>query len=353
MIVHFEHIEQNLTEQLKGVDGAQQYLDGILTEGVKKALDTYDGGRFGWYDDLSCDIVKYEYQYDRMSYEQGILDILVKGQYVPDRTGVGTISFFDPMRMSRSIDFDCDPTVPFNVPMNSRKFIHIPSVLHETVWMLNGDTNIKYLNENKVRIWNEWADENGNLGPTYGFQWRHWPKHGGGEVDQLKEVIEGLSQRSRSRRLKISGWNVGMLHMMNLPPCHFDMTFNYTRRNGQDYVNLSAKQRSVDMFLGDPFNDIQYTQILAYVAAAAGMHMGTLTRYLEDTHIYVNHLPAVAELIVTPPCFTDPNWKPCTMFVDASGDFVKGTVPDIIKAEWFVYDNIDNGRPRIKAQVAV
>ncbi len=208
---------------------------------------------------------------------QRILDEGVKKE---DRTGTGTISVFGhQMRFNMEDGF----------PMVTTKKLHLKSIIHELLWFIAGDTNVKYLQENGVRIWNEWADENGDLGHIYGYQWRSWPDYKGGHIDQLKEVIETIKNNPDSRRIIVSAWNVADLPNMNLPPCH--AFFQFYVADGK--LSLQLYQRSADAFLGVPFNIASYALLLLMVAQETGLKPGDFVHTLGDAHIYTNHLDQV------------------------------------------------------------
>ncbi|MBQ3690548.1 MAG: thymidylate synthase [Bacteroidales bacterium] len=206
--------------------------------------------------------------------------ILEKGTKKQDRTGTGTISYFGyQMRFPLSEGF----------PLVTTKKVHLKSIIYELLWFLNGDTNVKYLQDNGVRIWNEWADENGDLGPVYGYQWRHWRTPQGTEVDQIKNLIEGLKNNPDSRRHIVSAWNPADVDDMALPPCHtmFQFYVNDNRLSCQLY------QRSGDSFLGVPFNIASYALLTMMVAQVCGFELGDFVHTIGDAHIYLNHLEQV------------------------------------------------------------
>ena len=206
--------------------------------------------------------------------------VLDEGVEKHDRTGTGTISVFGhQMRFNMAEGFPCVTT----------KKLHLKSIIHELLWFLNGDTNIKYLQDNGVRIWNEWADENGNLGHIYGYQWRSWPDYNGGHIDQISEVIETLKNNPDSRRIIVSAWNVADIPNMNLPPCH--AFFQFYVANGK--LSLQLYQRSADIFLGVPFNIASYALLLMMVAQVTGLEAGDFVHTLGDAHIYSNHMEQV------------------------------------------------------------
>lgn len=174
-------------------------------------------------------------------------------------------------------------------PMLTTKKLHLKSIIHELLWFLNGDTNIKYLNDNGVRIWNEWADEDGDLGHIYGYQWRSWPDYTGGHIDQIKEVVETIKTNPDSRRIIVSSWNVADIPNMKLPPCH--AFFQFYVADGK--LSLQLYQRSADIFLGVPFNIASYALLLKMMAQVTGLEEGDFIHTLGDAHIYSNHMEQV------------------------------------------------------------
>ncbi len=206
--------------------------------------------------------------------------ILTEGVHKEDRTGTGTISVFGHQsRYNLSEGF----------PLLTTKKLHLKSIIYELLWFLAGDTNIKYLQDNGVRIWNEWADEKGDLGHIYGYQWRSWPDYKGGCVDQISEVVDTIKNNPDSRRIIVSSWNVGDLSNMNLPPCH--AFFQFYVANGR--LSLQLYQRSADVFLGVPFNIASYALLLKMMAQVTGLEAGDFVHTLGDAHIYSNHLEQV------------------------------------------------------------
>ena len=202
--------------------------------------------------------------------------VQAEGVFKGDRTGTGTTSIFGhQMRFDMADGF----------PLLTTKKLHTKSIIHELLWFLKGDTNVKYLQDNGVRIWNEWADENGDLGHIYGFQWRSWPDYKGGSVDQISEVIKQIKNNPNSRRLIVSAWNVADIDNMNLPPCH--AFFQFYVAEGK--LSLQLYQRSADIFLGVPFNIASYALLLHMVAQVTGLEPGTFVHTLGDAHIYSNH----------------------------------------------------------------
>ncbi len=203
--------------------------------------------------------------------------VLEHGTAKSDRTGTGTRSVFGhQMRFDLSAGF----------PMVTTKKLHLRSIVHELLWFIAGDTNIGYLNDNDVRIWNEWADEHGELGPVYGKQWRSWGTPSGDTIDQLAEVIEQIRSNPDSRRLIVNAWNVGEISEMALPPCH--MMFQFYVADGR--LSCQLYQRSADVFLGVPFNIASYSLLTAMVAQVTGLEPGEFVHTLGDAHLYDNHL---------------------------------------------------------------
>jgi thymidylate synthase len=214
--------------------------------------------------------------------------ILKEGVRKEDRTGTGTISVFGhQMRFNMEEGF----------PLLTTKKLHIKSIIHELLWFLNGDTNVKYLQDNGVRIWNEWADENGDLGHIYGYQWRSWPDYEGGHIDQISEVVNTLKTNPDSRRIIVNAWNVGDIKNMNLPPCH--AFFQFYVADGK--LSLQLYQRSADTFLGVPFNIASYALLLKMMAQVCGLKEGDFVHTLGDAHIYTNHLEQVREQLSREP----------------------------------------------------
>ena len=213
-------------------------------------------------------------------YQDLLKHILENGTQKSDRTGTGTISVFGyQMRFNLSEGF----------PLLTTKKIHFKSVAHELLWFIKGSTNVQYLQENNVRIWNEWADENGDLGPVYGHQWRSWHTADNRAVDQLAGVIDSLKRNPDSRRHIVSAWNVGDLDKMALPPCHILFQF-YVADNK---LSCQLYQRSADVFLGVPFNMASYSLLTAMIAQVCGYELGDFIHTLGDTHIYLNHIEQV------------------------------------------------------------
>lgn len=203
--------------------------------------------------------------------------ILTEGTKKSDRTGTGTISIFgNQMRFDMSKGF----------PLLTTKKLHLKSIIYELLWFLQGDTNVKYLQYHGVRIWNEWADENGELGPIYGHQWRSWPGHNGEPIDQIKKVVEQIKNTPDSRRMIVSAWNVADIDDMKLPPCH--CFFQFYVADGK--LSLQLYQRSADTFLGVPFNIASYALLLLMVAQVTGLEPGDFIHTTGDTHLYLNHI---------------------------------------------------------------
>lgn len=206
--------------------------------------------------------------------------ILEEGVEKKDRTGTGTISVFgNQMRFHLEDGF----------PLLTTKKLHLKSIIYELLWFLKGDTNAHYLQEHGVRIWNEWADEDGNLGHIYGYQWRSWPDYQGGHIDQITEVINQIKNNPDSRRMIVSAWNVADLNNMNLPPCH--ILFQFYVANGK--LSCQLYQRSADTFLGVPFNIASYSLLTMMVAQVCGLQPGDFVYTTGDTHIYLNHIEQV------------------------------------------------------------
>ena len=245
-----------------------------------------------------------------------------------DRTGTGTLSIFGyQMRYDLSEGF----------PVVTTKKLHLRSIIHELLWFLKGDTNIKYLHENKVTIWDEWADDNGNLGPVYGSQWRSWPTPDGRHIDQISQVIEQIKNTPDSRRIIVSAWNVGELDNMALPPCHAFFQFNVA--DGK--LSCQLYQRSADIFLGVPFNIASYALLTMMVAQVTGLAPGEFIHTLGDAHLYLNHLDQTEEQLTRKP-YPLPVMK---------------LNPDITSVFEFSFDDFElvgyESHPHIKAPVAV
>ena len=203
--------------------------------------------------------------------------ILTEGTQKTDRTGTGTISIFgNQMRFNLEDGF----------PLLTTKKLHLKSIIYELLWFLRGDTNIKYLKEHGVSIWDEWADENGDLGPVYGHQWRSWPDYDGGTIDQIQQAVDLIKNHPDSRRIIVSAWNVAEVNKMALPPCH--SLFQFYVADGR--VSLQLYQRSADTFLGVPFNIASYALLLMMMAQVTGLKAGDFIHTTGDTHLYLNHL---------------------------------------------------------------
>jgi thymidylate synthase len=245
-----------------------------------------------------------------------------------DRTGVGTVSVFGyQMRFDLAESF----------PLVTTKKLHLRSIIHELLWFLQGDTNIRYLNENGVRIWNEWADESGELGPVYGYQWRSWPTPDGDVVDQMSQLVEQIRHTPDSRRLIVSAWNVADIERMALPPCH--CLFQFYVANGR--LSCQLYQRSADIFLGVPFNIASYALLTMMVAQVTGYEPGEFVHTFGDAHLYLNHLEQ-AELQLSR--------QPCPLPVMR----INPAVTDLFS---FKYDDFElvgyESHPHIKAPIAV
>ena len=215
-------------------------------------------------------------------YQDLMRHVLTHGNKKEDRTGTGTVSVFGyQMRFDLNAGF----------PLLTTKKVHLKSIIHELLWFLQGSTNIAYLKENGVRIWDEWADENGNLGPVYGYQWRNWPKPDGTHIDQITQVVNMIKSNPDSRRLIVSAWNVADVDQMKLPPCH--AFFQFYVADGK--LSCQLYQRSADIFLGVPFNIASYALLTMMVAQVCGLKLGDFVHTLGDAHIYSNHFEQVNE----------------------------------------------------------
>ena len=255
-------------------------------------------------------------------------DVLETGTDRPDRTGTGTRSVF-----GRQVRFDLSQ----GFPLLTTKKLHIKSVIYELLWFLRGDTNVRWLQERGVRIWDEWADENGDLGPVYGSQWRSWPAPDGREIDQIADVVDMIKRNPDSRRLIVSAWNPAEVDKMALPPCH--CLFQFYVANGK--LSCQLYQRSADVFLGVPFNIASYALLTMMVAQVTGLKAGDFVHALGDAHLYSNHLEQ-ARLQLTRPTRPLPTMR------------INPEVKDIFsfRFEDFVLENYDP-HPHIKAEVAV
>ena len=245
-----------------------------------------------------------------------------------DRTGTGTLSVFGyQMRFNLNDGF----------PILTTKKIHLKSVIHELLWFLSGNTNIEYLKENNVTIWDEWADENGNLGPVYGHQWRSWDAADGSSVDQIADLINQIKTNPDSRRLIVSAWNVGEIAKMKLPPCHAFFQF-YVANNR---LSCQLYQRSADIFLGVPFNISSYALLTMMIAQVCDLKLGDFVHTLGDAHIYLNHMDQVNEQLQRSPKPL-PNMK------------INPLVKDIFNFKYDDFELVDyDPYPLIKASVAV
>jgi thymidylate synthase len=217
-----------------------------------------------------------------------LAEVLERGASKSDRTGTGTLSVF-----GRQLRFGLDRSFP----LLTTKKLHLKSILYELLWFLRGDTNVKWLQERGVTIWDEWADEQGELGPVYGYQWRHWRTPDGREIDQIAQVINSLRQRPDSRRHLVSAWNPADVDKMALPPCHALFQFYVANRR----LSCQMYQRSADLFLGVPFNIASYSLLTLMVAQATGLQPGEFILTLGDAHLYLNHLDQAREQLTRSP----------------------------------------------------
>ncbi len=254
--------------------------------------------------------------------------VLAHGNKKEDRTGTGTTSVFGyQMRFNLAEGF----------PLLTTKKVHLKSIIHELLWFLQGSTNIAYLKEHGVSIWDEWADANGNLGPVYGYQWRNWPKPDGTHIDQITQVVEQIKKNPDSRRLIVSAWNVADVDQMKLPPCH--AFFQFYVADGR--LSCQLYQRSADIFLGVPFNIASYALLTMMVAQVCGLKLGDFVHTLGDAHIYANHMEQVKEQLSRTPRALP------TMRLNKEVKDIFG-----FKFEDFTLENYDP-YPAIKAPVAV
>jgi len=214
--------------------------------------------------------------------------ILDEGTDKPDRTGTGTRSLF-----GHQMRFD----LAEGFPLLTTKKLHLRSIIHELLWFLRGETNVAYLRENRVRIWDEWADENGDLGPIYGYQWRSWPTPDGRHIDQIGQLLRGLEENPDSRRHLVCAWNVGQIEQMALPPCHCLFQFYV----GDGRLSCQLYQRSADIFLGVPFNIASYALLTHMVAQVTGLEPGDFVHTFGDVHLYLNHVDQADEQLSRSP----------------------------------------------------
>ena len=229
-----------------------------------------------------------DYKIKMKQYLDLLQRIVNEGTRKEDRTGTGTLSVFGhQMRFNLQEGF----------PLLTTKKLHLKSIIHELLWFLKGDTNVKYLQENGVRIWNEWADENGELGPVYGHQWRSWPNYNGGHIDQIQSIVNALKTYPDSRRMIVSAWNVAEVEQMALPPCH--CLFQFYVAEGR--LSLQLYQRSADTFLGVPFNIASYALLTMMMAQVCGLQPGDFIHTTGDTHLYLNHLEQAKEQLKRTP----------------------------------------------------
>ena len=261
-------------------------------------------------------------------YHDLLRHVLEHGHKKEDRTGTGTLSVFGyQMRFDLAEGF----------PLLTTKKVHLKSIIHELLWFLQGSTNIAYLKEHGVTIWDEWADANGNLGPVYGYQWRNWPKPDGTHIDQITQVVDSIKKNPDSRRLIVSAWNVADVDKMKLPPCH--AFFQFYVADGK--LSCQLYQRSADIFLGVPFNIASYALLTMMVAQVCGLKLGDFVHTLGDAHIYLNHLEQVNEQLSRTPRALP------TMRINPDVKDIFG-----FRFEDFTLENYDP-HPAIKAPVAV
>ncbi len=253
---------------------------------------------------------------------------LTRGTFKSDRTGTGTQSIFG---------WQSRYDLRNSFPLLTTKKTHLKSIIYELLWFLNGDTNIKYLNDHGVSIWDEWADENGDLGPVYGYQWRSWPDPKGGKVDQIAKLIQQIKTNPDSRRLIVSAWNPALVDEMALPPCH--SLFQFYVANGE--LSCQLYQRSADVFLGVPFNIASYALLTMMVAQVCGLKPGDFVHSMGDAHLYSNHVEQAKLQLSRPPL------APPTMKLNSS-------VQDIFSFQFedFTLENYE-AHPGIKAPIAV
>ena len=268
------------------------------------------------------------YKTEMKQYHRLLETIISEGVRRGDRTGTGTLSIFGyQMRFDLSEGF----------PLLTTKRLHLRSIIHELLWFLSGDTNIAYLHDNGVTIWDEWADDNGDLGPVYGHQWRSWPTPDGGTVDQISGVVEQIRRNPESRRLIVSAWNVAEVDKMALPPCH--TLFQFYVAGGR--LSCQLYQRSADVFLGVPFNIASYALLTMMMAQVTGLEPGEFVHTTGDTHIYLNHLDQVREQLTR-----TPRKLPVMRLNSGVSDIFGFTYDDFVLEGYDPY-------PAIKAPVAV
>jgi thymidylate synthase len=270
-------------------------------------------------------------------YQDLLKHVLAHGAKKEDRTGTGTLSVFGyQMRFDLNAGF----------PLLTTKKVHLKSIIHELLWFLQGSTNIAYLKEHNVKIWDEWADAEGNLGPVYGYQWRNWPKPDGTHIDQISQVVSQIKANPDSRRLIVSAWNVADVERMKLPPCHAFFQFYVAPAAPNDLdqrgkLSCQLYQRSADIFLGVPFNIASYALLTMMIAQVCNLRLGDFVHTLGDAHIYTNHLEQVQEQLSR-----TPKSLPVMKINPHVNDIFKFTYDD------FALENYDP-HPAIKAPVAV
>ena len=256
-----------------------------------------------------------------------IENVLVNGAKKIDRTGTGTLSIFGHQNRYNLQE---------GFPLVTTKKVHLKSIIHELLWFLKGETNISYLKQNNVKIWDEWADENGELGPVYGYQWRSWPTNEGGNIDQIKNVINDIKTNPDSRRLIVSAWNVGQISKMALPPCHSLFQF-YINNNT---LSCQLYQRSADVFLGVPFNIASYALLTMMIAKVCHLKLGDFVHTIGDAHLYLNHIEQ-AKLQLS----RQPKTNPIMTIQERSSIF------DFIYEDFTLTDY--DPHPHIKAPIAI
>ncbi|MDZ7738323.1 MAG: thymidylate synthase [Bacteroidales bacterium] len=254
--------------------------------------------------------------------------VMENGVEKTDRTGTGTISVF-----AYQMRFDMEE----GFPLLTTKKLHLRSIIHELLWFLKGDTNVKYLQDKGVKIWDAWADEKGELGPVYGYQWRSWPAADGRHIDQISRVIESIMKNPDSRRHLVSAWNVGDIEKMALPPCHIFFQFYVAKGR----LSCQLYQRSADIFLGVPFNIASYSLLLLMVAQVSGLKPGEFVHTFGDAHIYLNHIEQVKEQMTREP-YSLPEMK------------LNGEVKNIFDFSYEDFELVDyKAHPHIKGDIAV